>query len=121
MGGMREGFTKFLIQKHGLNKKAGAKVKGSPEASLPKPEGASLFKAAQGKPLASGEAKVRQVALKNTPDSTTPQNKTRSRKKVFNSPVSSAGVGKRSNSASGGKVAALLKTKDAPKKEDKLG
>lgn len=67
---------------------------------------------AQATKKTSGEAKVRKEELKNTPD------KKSSRSRKFNTPISSAGSAKKSK---GGRVAALLKTKDAPKKEDKLG
>ena len=68
----------------------------------------------------AGVAKVRKADLVNTPD------KTRSRKKVFSTTVSSGGVGKKSKSSSptGGRVAALLKTKDTNNNKDsgdKLG
>ena len=75
---------------------------------------------AQAVKKTSGKAKVRKADLVNTPD------KTRSRKKVFSTTVSSGGVGKKSKSSSptGGRVAALLKTKDTNNNKDsgdKLG
>jgi hypothetical protein len=68
----------------------------------------------------SGEAKVRPEALQNKVD------KKSLRTKVFNAPISSATTRKKSKSSSptGGKVAALLKTKDTNNNKDsgdKLG
>ena len=96
--------------------KAGAKVKGSPEASLPKP-----FPVTQKK---VGVAKTRKEPLKNIPDK-----KIIKRGKDYRSRITSriqtSGVTKRpkaSRANLGSRVAALLKPKtDKKKTEDKLG
>ena len=93
-------------------------AEGFPKGSLPskgfqyQADAWKKYDDAQATKKTSGEAKVRKEELKNTPD------KKSSRSKKFNTPISSAGSAKKSK---GGRVAALLKTKDVPKKEDKLG
>jgi len=124
MGG--RAMTTYLRKKHfnpDGTPKAGAKVKGSPEASLPKSAEASLVKPSQTPQNKVGVAKTRKEVLKNTPD-----NKIIKRGKDYRSRITSrvqtSGVTKRrdvSRPNLGSRVAALLKPKKFKKKEDKLG
>ena len=104
--------------------KAGAKVKGSPEASLPKPEEASLVKPSQATQNKVGVAKPRKEVLKNVPDQKIIKRGKDNRSRIT-SRVQTSGVTKRRDVARpnlGSRVAALLKPKaDKKKKEDKLG
>jgi len=104
--------------------KAGAKVKGSPEASLPKTGGVSLFKPPQVAQTTTGVAKTRKEVLKNTPDKKIIKRGKDYRSRIT-SRVQTSGVTKRRDVARpnlGSRVAALLKPKaDKKKKEDVLG
>jgi len=63
----------------------------------------------------SGEAKVRPEVLQNKAD------KKSSKSRVFNAPIPSAGNVKKPTTSKGGRVAALLQSKDSTKTKDKLG
>ena len=74
---------------------------------VPKPKGSATKE--------SGEAKVRPEVLQNKAD------KKSSKSRVFNAPISSAGSVKKPTTSKGGRVAALLQSKDSTKTKDKLG